>query len=159
MGTYAGAARRRIQLVTVLLRPPSGHRPGRRQARHARILQIGLRLTIAQADARPVMSISSREASVWPSPRQTPGPLESFLEYFAKIFLEFLRVLQVRSGMGANAGAARPRPPYDGSFSTSVWPSSGQTLDSISSLRSIIWHSSWQSIFQYSKVDARWTGY
>ena len=41
-------------------RPPSGHRPGRRQARHARILQIGLRLAIAHTDARPVMPISSR---------------------------------------------------------------------------------------------------
>ena len=43
-----------------ILQPPSGHRPGRRQARHAHILQIGLRLAIAQADARPVMSISFR---------------------------------------------------------------------------------------------------
>ena len=51
MGAYAGAARRRVHLVTVLLRPPSGHRPGRRHARHARILQIGFRLTIAQTDA------------------------------------------------------------------------------------------------------------
>ena len=53
MGAYAGAARRRVHLVTVLLGPPSGHRPDRRQARHAHILQIGLRLAIAQADARP----------------------------------------------------------------------------------------------------------
>ena len=30
MGTYAGAARRRVYLTTVVLRPPSGHRPGRR---------------------------------------------------------------------------------------------------------------------------------
>ena len=30
----------------VLLRPPSGHHPGKRQARHAHILQIGLHLTI-----------------------------------------------------------------------------------------------------------------
>ena len=59
MGAYAGAARRRIHLVTVL-RPPSGHRPGRRQACHAHILQIGLRLAIAQADARPVMAVSFR---------------------------------------------------------------------------------------------------
>ena len=57
MGAYAGAARRRVQLATVLLRPSSGHRPGRRQARHAHILQIGLRLATAQADARPVMRI------------------------------------------------------------------------------------------------------
>ena len=33
-----------------------------------------LRLTIAQADARPAMSISLRKASVCPSPRQTPSP-------------------------------------------------------------------------------------
>ena len=45
MGAYAGAARHRVHLATVLLRPPSGHRPGRRQARHAHILQIGLHLT------------------------------------------------------------------------------------------------------------------
>ena len=38
MGTYAGAARRRVNLVTVLLLPPSGHHPGRRQARYAHIL-------------------------------------------------------------------------------------------------------------------------
>ena len=44
MGTYAGAARRRVHLATVLLRLPSGHRPGRHQARHARIIQIGLRV-------------------------------------------------------------------------------------------------------------------
>ena len=44
IGVYAGAARRRVHLATVLPRPPSGHRPGRRQARHARILQIGLHL-------------------------------------------------------------------------------------------------------------------
>ena len=50
MGAYAGAARRRVHLVTVLLRLPSGHSPDRRQARHACILQIGLRLAIAQAD-------------------------------------------------------------------------------------------------------------
>ena len=47
MGAYAGAARRRVHLATVLLRPPSGYRPG-------------LRLAIAQADARPVMPVSSR---------------------------------------------------------------------------------------------------
>ena len=62
------------QIYQVLLRPPSGHHPGRRQSRHARILQIGLRLAVAQADARPVMSIFFKPASVWPSPRQTPGP-------------------------------------------------------------------------------------
>ena len=44
MGAYAGAARRRVHLATVL-RPPSGHRPGRRQARHAHISQIGHYLT------------------------------------------------------------------------------------------------------------------
>ena len=35
MGTYAGAARRRVHLATVPTQPLSGHRPGRRQARHA----------------------------------------------------------------------------------------------------------------------------
>ena len=55
VGAYAGAARRRV-LATVLLRPPSGHRPGRRQARHAHIVQIGLRLADAQADAMPPIS-------------------------------------------------------------------------------------------------------
>ena len=60
MRAYAEAARRRMQLATVLFRPPSGHRPGRRQARHARTPQIGLRLAIAQADARPVMPVSLR---------------------------------------------------------------------------------------------------
>ena len=32
MGAYAEAARRRVHLATLLLRPQSGHRPGRRQA-------------------------------------------------------------------------------------------------------------------------------
>ena len=41
-------------------RPPSGHRPDRQQDRHFHILQIGLRLAIAKADARPVMPISFR---------------------------------------------------------------------------------------------------
>ena len=59
-GDGAGAVGRRVHLAMVLLRPPSGHRPNRRQARHARILQIGLRLAITQTDARPVMSISFR---------------------------------------------------------------------------------------------------
>ena len=40
MGAYAAAARRRAHLAAVLLRPPSGHRPGKRQTRHARILQV-----------------------------------------------------------------------------------------------------------------------
>ena len=60
MGAYLGAARRRVHLATLLPRPPSGYRPDRRQARHAGILQIGLRLAIAQADARPVMPVSFR---------------------------------------------------------------------------------------------------
>ena len=45
MGAYAGAARRRVHRATVLLRPPSDHRPGKRQARHAHIPQKGLNLT------------------------------------------------------------------------------------------------------------------
>ena len=52
----------------MLLRSPSGHRPDRRQARHAHILQIGLRLAIAQADGRPAMPIST---SVRPPPDAT----------------------------------------------------------------------------------------
>ena len=59
MGAYAKAARRRVHLATVLLRPPSGHRPGRRQARHARIFHIGLRLVIARADAGPCRAAST----------------------------------------------------------------------------------------------------
>ena len=42
-GIRRSSASRRY-LATVLLRPPSCHRPGRRQARHARILQIRLHL-------------------------------------------------------------------------------------------------------------------
>ena len=43
----SGAIRRSSasHLATVLLRPPSGHQPGRRQGAHARILQVGLHLT------------------------------------------------------------------------------------------------------------------
>ena len=37
MGAYAGAARPRVHLATVLLRHTSGHRPGRRQTRYTRI--------------------------------------------------------------------------------------------------------------------------
>ena len=59
-GAYARAARRRVNLATVLLRLPFGHHPGRRQARHVRIIQIGLRLPIAQANAKPVMPASFR---------------------------------------------------------------------------------------------------
>ena len=60
VGAYAGAARRRVHLATVLLRPPCGHRPGRRQARHARILQIGLHPT--------------QPRGVWAPPRHGPAP-------------------------------------------------------------------------------------
>ena len=44
MGAYAGAARRRVHLVTVL---------------------FGLRLAIAQTDARPTMPISFRYDHLW----------------------------------------------------------------------------------------------
>ena len=67
MGAYAGEARRRVQLATVLRRPPSGHRPGRRQTRHARILQIGLHLTQPEAYGRPlgmVQPLGSREERI-----------------------------------------------------------------------------------------------
>ena len=57
MGAYDGAARRRIHLATVLLVPPSGHRPDRRQARHAGIHPIGLHLTL----------------SLWTPPRHGPA--------------------------------------------------------------------------------------
>ena len=60
MGAYGGAARRRVHLATVLLRPPSGHRPGRRQTRHARILQIELHLT--------------QPWNVWSAPQHDPAP-------------------------------------------------------------------------------------
>ena len=35
---------------------------------------FGLLLAITQADARPAKPVSFRQASVWPLPRQTPGP-------------------------------------------------------------------------------------
>ena len=38
-GAWAGAARRRVHLATVLLPLPYGHRPGRRQARLGEFLQ------------------------------------------------------------------------------------------------------------------------
>ena len=60
MDNVTWAASRRIHFATVLPSPPSGHRPGRRQAHHAHTLQKGLRLAIAQADARPVMPIPTR---------------------------------------------------------------------------------------------------
>ena len=43
-GAYVGAARRHVHIGTVPFRPPSDHRPGGRQARQARIPQIGLYL-------------------------------------------------------------------------------------------------------------------
>ena len=52
--------RRRIHILRVLLRPPSVHRPDRRQVRHVHVSQIGLRLAISQADGRSVMSMSLR---------------------------------------------------------------------------------------------------
>ena len=45
-GAYAGAARRRVHLATEHPWPPCGHRPGRRQARHARIPLIVLQRTL-----------------------------------------------------------------------------------------------------------------
>ena len=60
MEAHAGAARRRIHLAAVLLRLPSGHRPGRRQARHVRILQIGLQLTRRQRNA-----LYHRKIGIW----------------------------------------------------------------------------------------------
>ena len=60
MEAYAGEARRRVHLVTVLLWPSSGYRLGGRQARHADILQIGLGVamaSVAQAGGKPARSI------------------------------------------------------------------------------------------------------
>ena len=59
---YAGAARRHVHLGTPP-RPPSGHRPGRRQAPHAHILEIGLHL------AQP--------RSMRAAPLHNPAPLDS----------------------------------------------------------------------------------
>ena len=48
VGVYAEAARRRVHLATVLLRPPPGHRPGRRQASFSTVAkkQKGLDRTV-----------------------------------------------------------------------------------------------------------------
>ena len=58
---YEDMAKQDKSSMTCLVLPypsdPFGHHPGRHQARHAHILQIGLRLAIAQADARPVMPV------------------------------------------------------------------------------------------------------
>ena len=105
-GAYAGVARRHVHLVT-----PSGHRPGRLQARHAHILQIGFRLAIAQADARSAMPISFRLASVWSSPRQTPGPPCPYRSD--------------RPPSGHRQGGRQARRPYP-----SDWPPSGHRLGS-----------------------------
>ena len=59
-GGIRQSRRRRVNLPTVLFRPPSGHRPGRRQVCHARILQIGLHTT--------------QSWSVWAPPRHRPAP-------------------------------------------------------------------------------------
>ena len=42
MAAYAGATRRRIPLATVLIRLPSGYRPGRRRTRHTHFLEKAL---------------------------------------------------------------------------------------------------------------------
>ena len=50
------------------------HNPEQRvPTSNLRRYSFGLGLAIAQADARPAMPVSLRKASVWPSPRQTPG--------------------------------------------------------------------------------------
>ena len=66
MGAYSGAARRRVHLVTVPLRPPSGHRLDSRQARHAHIPQIGLRLAIGQARHAHIPQVGLRLAVARP---------------------------------------------------------------------------------------------
>ena len=68
MGAYAGAVRRYVHIATVLPQPPSGHRPVRRQARHARVLQIGLNLTQPRSTrATPQYGLATRIPS-----RQSP---------------------------------------------------------------------------------------
>ena len=90
-GLRRSSAYRRVHLATVLLRPPPGHRPGRRQARlfsfrssqvwgytpkqrvaafTLRRYSFGLRLAIAQADARPVFQrlLKNRRDSIVLSP-------------------------------------------------------------------------------------------
>ena len=92
---YAGAARRRVHLATILPRSPSGHRPGRRQARHARILQIGLHLT----QPRSVCTPPRHGPASWITTRKDSGPSieENIrLQYFQRIPVlyrgcEFLR--------------------------------------------------------------------
>ena len=54
---HTPTARRRVHFATVLVRPSSGHRPGWRQARHARIFYIGL----------------TRPWNVWTPPRHGPA--------------------------------------------------------------------------------------
>ena len=67
MGAYTGAARRRVHLATVLPQPPS-----ERQARHAHILRIGLRLAIAQTPGRPRHGSSPSDVDKIESDEQDP---------------------------------------------------------------------------------------
>ena len=64
MGAYAGAARRRVHLATVLLRPPSGHRSGRRQARHLSRGMAGLTSAWAEALGRVVLRLCSDDSMI-----------------------------------------------------------------------------------------------
>ena len=52
VSAYAGSVLRRVHLAVVLVRPPSGHSPGKRRARHSQSSQIGLQLT--QPRSNPV---------------------------------------------------------------------------------------------------------
>ena len=60
MEEYAGAARRRVHVATVLLRPPSGHRPSSRQVRQDRLPQIKLRWRRAKLTKVKFFSSSKR---------------------------------------------------------------------------------------------------
>ena len=60
MGAYTGAARRRVHIATVLLRSPSGHRPGRRRTLVAQIFKNGLHLRF-QLESWVIVLISIRK--------------------------------------------------------------------------------------------------
>ena len=77
MEDYAGAERRHVNLATVLLRPLSGHRPGRCQACHAHVPQIGLQLTQPESLTPPRHGPASRIST---RKNPTGGSIEMWVE-------------------------------------------------------------------------------